>query len=101
MFHVVLKLATVSGAIFVKVLTDSIFNIILPIPNVQLPLNVVVLSFSMLVAFIELPLVSLAVFVGHGTSAMRLIIFYLALIYSSIGSVQGLNVWVAGLGDVV
>jgi hypothetical protein len=69
-FHVILELACVSGAILIKVLSEAILDVVFPVPDVQLALDIVVLAFTVFGAFKELTLIAFTVLISHNPTTM-------------------------------
>jgi hypothetical protein len=100
-FHVILELACVSGAILIKVLPEAILDVVFPVPNVQLTLDIVVLAFTVFGAFKELTFIAFTVLISHNSPTMWQSVFGLTLVNGAVWTLDCLDVDLGTFGLLV
>ena len=96
-FHVVLEFSAIPCAILIKVLADSILDVIFPVSDVELSFDVVVFALSVFDSRLKLAFVTLPVLIEHRAPTIWLSIFDLSFVNCPIWPMQCLNVFVFGL----
>lgn len=100
-FHVILELASVAGAILIKVLPEAILHVVFPVPDVQFALDIVVLAFTVFGTFKELTFISFAVLVSHNSPTMWQSVFSLALVNGAVWTLDCLDANLGAFGLLV
>lgn len=100
-FHVVLELAGVAGAILIEVLPEAILDVVFPVSDVQFALDIVVLAFAVFGAFKELAFISFSVLVSHDSPTMWQSVFGLTLVNGAVWTLDCLDANLGAFGLLV